>query len=108
MAKNYIQPGVVITLLATAAVASGDLVVEGALVGVALSAAELGEDFEMQTSGVFSLPKKAATAVGQGVRVYWDSTGEEVTTTATDNTLIGCATLAAASSDTMLDVRLSN
>lgn len=104
--KNYIQPGDTITLTAPAAVASGDPVVVGAIFGVASTAAATGEPVECKRTGVFTLTKKAATAMTEGAKAYWDATNSEITPTATGNLLVGAAAVAAASSATVVDVLL--
>ncbi len=104
--KNYVQPGDTVTVVAPVAVNSGDGVLVGTLFGVALSAAAIGANVEMVTEGVVDLPK-AAVAVTQGGRVYWDNTAKNVTTTAGANTLIGCAIVAAAVGDGIVRVRLN-
>jgi predicted RecA/RadA family phage recombinase len=69
--RNFIQEGICLTYPATAAVTSGDLVIEGAIVGVAAHDAEIGEDSTIRIEGVFSLPKAAATALIFGQPVAW-------------------------------------
>ena len=94
--KNFVQAGSNLTLPAPAAIASGDLVIIGSLIGVAAGSAASGEDFDLVTAGVFDLPK-ATGAIGLGAAVYGDSTAKKVTTTASGNTLCGTAVKAAAS-----------
>ncbi|MBF0117165.1 MAG: DUF2190 family protein [Magnetococcales bacterium] len=104
--KNYVQPGDTITVIAPVAVNSGDGLLVGALFGVALATAAINTNVEVLTEGVVDLPK-AAVAVTQGAKVYWDNTAKNVTTTATNNTLIGCAIPAAAVGDAIVRVRLN-
>ncbi|MBF0178172.1 MAG: DUF2190 family protein [Magnetococcales bacterium] len=104
--KNYLQPGDTITVVAPVAVNSGDGLLVGALFGVALSTTAINTNVEMLTEGVVDLPK-AAVAVTQGTKVYWDNTAKNLTTTATNNTLIGCATQASAVGDGTVRVRLN-
>lgn len=105
--RNFVQTGDVLSLTAPAALASGDGFLVGAIFAVACGAAASGALVEGRVSGVFELPK-AAGAITQGANVYWDNTAKNVTTTATDNTLIGKATEAAAIGATTARVRLSN
>jgi predicted RecA/RadA family phage recombinase len=107
MAKNYVQSGSVLEAVAPADVSSGDGVLIGGLFGVAAGPAVSGEEMVLNLAGVWILQKKAADNVGQFAKVYWDDTNKEVTTTATDNTLIGVATLAAAATTTQVHVRLN-
>ncbi len=104
--KNYVQPGDTITVIAPVAVNSGDGLLVGALFGVALATAAINTNTEMLTEGVVDLPK-AAVAVTQGAKLYWDNTAKNVTTTATNNTLIGCSILVAAVGDGTVRVRLN-
>lgn len=61
--KNYVQPGRSVTVSAPVGGAlSGDGVMIGSLFGVAAFNAEAGEDLEIETQGVFDLPKTAAQA----------------------------------------------
>lgn len=73
-----------------AAVAKDDVIVVGAVVGIAASAGEIGEVIALDVVGVYELTANTA-AIAQGAAVYWDATNEEVTTTATNNTLLGHA-----------------
>ncbi|MBF0116451.1 MAG: DUF2190 family protein [Magnetococcales bacterium] len=104
--KNFVQPGDTVTVVAPVAVNSGDGVLVGALFGVALSTTAIGANVEMLTEGVVDLPK-AAVAITQGAKVYWDNTAKNVTTTSAGNTLIGCAIVAAAVGDGTVRVRLN-
>lgn len=89
--KNYVMTGDTVTFTAAADTASGAGVLIGALFGVACGDVANGAEGEMQTVGVFDLPKAASQAWTVGVRVYWDNTNKVCTTTASGNTLIGCA-----------------
>ncbi|MBF0399669.1 MAG: DUF2190 family protein [Magnetococcales bacterium] len=104
--RNYIQPGDTVTVVAPVAVNSGDGLLVGTLFGVALSTVAISTNVEIITEGVVDLPK-AAVAVTQGAKVYWDNTAKNVTTTAGANTLIGCAIVAAAVGDGTVRVRLN-
>jgi len=73
MAKNYVREGDVITYLNTgAAIASGDLVIVGNLVGVALTdiAATAGSG-AVAVEGTFSVPKVAGAVIAQGATVVY-------------------------------------
>lgn len=104
--KNYVQDGKAITLTApSGGVVSGNGYLVGALFVVALHSAAVGESFEARTIGVITLPK-ASGAIAEGVKLYWDNTAKNITTTATNNTFIGYATKAQVSGDTTVDVLL--
>jgi predicted RecA/RadA family phage recombinase len=68
--KNFIQPGEMIDVVASAAVSSGDVVVLEDLVGIAAADAAIGESFAMALEGVFELPKDG-NAIDAGVKVNW-------------------------------------
>ncbi|MFB2653870.1 DUF2190 family protein [Shewanella seohaensis] len=93
--KNYIQDGKTISFTPTAAVASGEAVLLGMLLVVAIVAIAANTPGEGVTEGVFELPKKSTDDVALGVDLYWDDTANELTTTATDNTKVGKAWLGA-------------
>lgn len=88
--KNYVQRGEAVTVTAPANVVSGQGVLVGALFGVALVDALSGANVDIQVEGVVTLPK-ATGAINEGVRVFWDNTAGNVTTTATSNFCIGYA-----------------
>ena len=96
---NFIQPGDTITVTAPTTVTSGSLVVVGSLAGVAASDAASGADVEIDTEGVFSLPKAITDVVPQGAKLYWDSGAGQLTVTAGAGSkpLVGIARAAAGS-----------
>jgi predicted RecA/RadA family phage recombinase len=77
MAKTFIQEGRVIDYTASAAVKSGDVVVMGQLVGVALNDIAAGETGPVQIDGVWELPKVSASVINQGESVNWDDSASE-------------------------------
>lgn len=105
--KNFIQRGDTVTVPAPANVASGSGVLVGKLFGVAAFDAASGEPVELQTVGVFELPKTTAQAWTVGAPIYWD--GSKCTTAdgSGANTLIGHALAAAANPSASGIVRLS-
>lgn len=105
--KNYVQPGDTVTVTAPAAIASGDGVLVGKLFGVAVIAAASGADVEIKTTGIFDIAKNSAEAWTQGTDIYWDNTAKVMTTTATSNTLVAKAVLAAANPSGTGRVRLN-
>lgn len=105
--KNFVQEGVTLTLTAPAAVSSGDGVLVGVIFGVANHDAESGADVEVTTKGVYTLTKVTGTAFTQGAALYWDNGNSRLTTTASGNTLVGAAAVAAGSSDTTCQCRLN-
>ena len=71
--KNYQQRGEVLQVAAAAAaVASGQVMVIGAVLAVANHPAAAGEPVNATRVGVFDLPKAAGAAFVAGQPVYWD------------------------------------
>src|SRR5690606_31441590 len=105
-ATNYVQEGKTLNYTAGADITSGQFVLIGTIGGVAKTDIANGKTGAVHVCGVFSLPK-ASGAVTQGAKLYWDESESEVTTTATDNTLIGVAAAAAASGDSNVHVLLN-
>lgn len=95
--KNYIQLGDNITLPAPYAVASGGGALIGSIFGVASTDAANAEEISFVRVGVFTLPKPGSQAWTVGVKLYWDNTAKNVTTTSASNTLIGAAAAAVGS-----------
>lgn len=105
--KNYVQPGNTLTLTAPAAVSSGDVVLVGAIIGVANGDAGNGDPVDLDTVGVFTLPKTAALAINAGDVVYWDATNSVVNKTASGNTKLGVATESVPNPSAAVSVRLN-
>ncbi|ROZ86917.1 DUF2190 family protein [Pseudomonas neustonica] len=106
--KNYVQPGDMITVIATAAVASGDLVRSGSILGVAATDAAIGEEVELKTTGVFDLAKTSAQAWTVGAPIYAIAASSLLTNVpGTGNYLVGVAMAAAANPSATGRVRLN-
>lgn len=72
--KNYIAPGVNITLPASPyAVDSGEGVLAGQLFGIACGDAENGAEVTIQTEGVFDIAKDSDDVFTLGAPVYFDT-----------------------------------
>ena len=106
MAKNFIQEGKVLDYTAAADIASGQFVLVGAIGAVAIAAIANGATCPVQVTGVFSIPK-AAGAVTQGAKLYWDAANSVLTTTASGNTIVGVAAAAAAGGDARVSILLN-
>lgn len=105
MAQNYIYSGDKLPYInAGSAITSGSPVFIGGNAGIALEdiAATTGTG-TVATEGVWKLPKHNPLAIAQGDLLFWDTTNEEVTKTATDVPL-GMAFEAAGSTDTVVNV----
>lgn len=113
MAKNYVQPGRVLDYVnnGSVAIASGQAVVVGAVIGVALAAIAVGATGSVQVEGVFTLPKKTGTAVGQGAALVFKATSKDFTVGApASGDVSGAAAFAfeaAAAGDAVLAVKLT-
>ena len=107
--KNFIQHGKVLSLVAPATLASGDVVVVGSFIGVATTDAASGALVEVSMEGVFELPKTAPQVWAQGAPIYWDAAEGEATTVGTGSTpLIGIATEGALSAATIGRVKIGH
>lgn len=104
--KNYIQSGESLTLTAGGTLTSGQGLLVGTIFGVVAEAAVSGQLYTLVFQGVFDLPKAASVTPAVGAKVYWDDTNKNVTTTASGNTLIGVAAVAALAGDATVRVRL--
>lgn len=70
--KNYVNDGRTVEHTAAATIASGDVVVIGDNVGVALGDAATGESVTVAMNGRFSVAKTTGTAWSQGDKLDWD------------------------------------
>jgi predicted RecA/RadA family phage recombinase len=91
------------------AVAAGDIVVVGEIVGVApraIAASALGA---LDVEGEFDFPKStgSASALTLGAKVYWDASGAVVTTTASSHKVAGHVSKAAAAADSTVRIKLA-
>ena len=107
---QFIHDGKSIDYTPTANVAAGDVVVQGALVGMAkldIAANELGA---LAVTGVFDLPKAAGagTAIAAGKKVYWDAADKQAKEDAEAgaNAYLGKTVKAAVDADATVRVRL--
>lgn len=112
--KNYVQPGVNLTVAAPYAVDSGQGVLIGQLFGVACADAENGADVDISTEGVFDIAKPSADVFTVGAPVYFDTATKTVRshTDADSNSAgaseatIGVAVAAAGAGQTTVRVKL--
>lgn len=72
MATNYIQPGSVIEHTASADISSGDVVVIGNIIGVALVDIANGSTGSVAIEGVFTVPKVSGAVISQGESLTYD------------------------------------
>lgn len=107
--RNYVKEGDTVAMTAPRAVVAGDGMLVGQLFGIATGAAASGVVVEAILEGVVTLPKATGVAINEGVRVFWDNTAFNVTSTATGNMCIGNAVGAVnyASGATSIQVKLA-
>ncbi|MFQ5733178.1 MAG: capsid cement protein [Planctomycetaceae bacterium] len=108
---TFRHAGAAIDYTPGAAVAAGDVVVQGELVGVANADIPANALGALAVQGVFDFPKATGvgTAITVGSTVYWDATAQEATTSAAAgaNKLIGKTVIAAVDNDTTVRARLN-
>lgn len=74
MATNYIQPGKVLDYTnAGSAIASGDVVRIGKILGVALVDIATNATGSVQIEGVFEVPKVSGAVIAVGENLTWDA-----------------------------------
>lgn len=100
--KNFVQNGANLTITAGSAISSGDFVVVGDLVGVAVTDIANGEKGAIACEGVFSGTKASGASLAVGDVAYLNSTGK-LTNTATSNDAVG---LVVAVTSTTVDVKV--
>ena len=104
--KNYVQEGKTLTVVAPYSLQSGGGALIGGIFGVAAESAPIGGSVDLTVAGVFYLPKDASPFT-MGQAVYWNDSAQQITATATANTLIGVAIQPAASAALTATVRLN-
>ena len=106
---TFVHDGRTVDYTPTSAVAAGDVVVQGELVGVSKTPNAANALGALAVVGVFDFPKATGggTAVAAGANCYWDAANQRATTTATGNKLIGKCVRAAADADALVRIRLS-
>ena len=80
------------------AIASGDVVVLGNEIGIAMSDIAVGATGVVERCGEHELAATSADAWVDGAQLYWDTCNEDATTTASSNKKLGVSALAAAAS----------
>ncbi|MEE9452557.1 MAG: DUF2190 family protein [Gammaproteobacteria bacterium] len=108
MARNYQQTGDVLTYLndSSQSYQSGDVVVFGQRIGVALSDIAVDDLEAIQVVGVFELPK-ASEDILTGALLFWDSNQQQMTLIADGNTPAGCAFANAEAADAYVDIKIN-
>ncbi|MDN4982374.1 DUF2190 family protein [Bradyrhizobium sp. WYCCWR 13022] len=85
----------------------GDGALIGSMFGVCANGGSSGDEDVLVVKGCFTITKRSLESWSVGDKVFWDNTSRFVTTTATANTLIGVAIVAAANPSATGVVRLN-
>jgi predicted RecA/RadA family phage recombinase len=104
---TFVLEGHKIDFTAAAAVAVGDVIVQGDLVGVVTRTLAIGELGSLIVEGVLDFNKLTNVAFTVGTILYWDDTNNVVTATATGNKAIGKVVRAAATTEPTVRIRIS-
>lgn len=104
--NQYFQDGRYIDYTPEANVAAGTFVRIGNITGFANLDIKAGVKGALCTEGVVKVEKASGTAISAGAKVYWGGDTDKGTTTA-GATYIGVAVKAAASTDTVVYVKLN-
>lgn len=106
--KSFKQPGDMVTIIAAAVIASGELIRANSLIGVAANSAAIGEPVTLKTTGVHELAKTSAQAWAVGNPIYAIAASNLLTNVpGTGNYLVGVATEVAANPSAVGSVRLN-
>ena len=104
---RYIQDGLAVDYTPDAAVASGAIVIQGRLIGVATRDLPADIGASLAIAGVFEFDKVADVAITVGELCYLTVATGEVTSSAVGTTLLGKCFVAAIAADTTVRVLLS-
>lgn len=106
--NNYVMSGDVINYVAGATISSGQVLLIGKRIGVALTDIANGATGAVRMEGIFTVAKLSTDVVAQGDLLYWDDTNHRLTKTATDNTLAGYASAAAGNGVTTVEISINH
>jgi predicted RecA/RadA family phage recombinase len=104
--QNYKRAGRCIDYTAAADVPGGGVVVFPGLVAVASTDIPAGATGACEVEGVYVLPK-AAGAIAQGARLFWNGTAVTGTKPSTGAGYVGIAWAAAGSGDPTVEARIN-
>lgn len=109
MSTNYIASGCTIDYTAGADIASGDVVVVGDQIGIALDAIANGAVGVVRLDGVFEVPKVSAAVIGQGEKVIYDLSAlafDDSAATPATGDVSGCCVATEAAGNGVLTVKV--
>ena len=109
--KTYVQNGDVVDYTAGSDISSGDVVVIGGRVGVAVNDIANGKTGAVRVKGVVTLPKASAAVIGDGEGVIWDGSAgncddDQATPASGDLSFAGVAVGAAGNGAVLVNVDL--
>lgn len=111
MATTFHQNGDVLDIVAGSAISSGDVVVTGDIVGIAVADIANGSTGSIAVEGVFKVAKASGEAWAVGDKLGWDASASAFDLTFTpatgDVTTCCVAAVAAGSADTVGYVKLT-
>ncbi len=108
--KNAYQDGRVLDLILTAAVKSGEVIVQNKIIAIAVTDGAVGDKIAAHVEGVFRLKKATAAVFAAGTPVNWDTDNKQAISAAGgtgDSNSVGYAVEAAANGTTEVLVRLT-
>lgn len=87
----YVHEGHMVDYTPSAKVAAGDVVVQGALVGIAIKDIAANALGALAVTGVFDVAKSVASgsAITAGTNLYWDDSNNVATATASTHKYLG-------------------
>ena len=103
---RYVQKGEAVDYRPSEAVAAGDVIVQGSLVGVARLDIEAGTLGSLAVVGVFDVPKVYGE-IAVGTPLYWDAENKQATVTQSGKPYIGKSVAFAADNDEVVRVLLN-
>jgi predicted RecA/RadA family phage recombinase len=105
---RWVGEGLAIDYTPTADVATGDVIVQGDLVGVARTPIAAGAPGSLSIAGLFDFAKAtgAGSGIAVGTKVYWDSAAKVATATVGTNKYLGKTVKAAGDHDAIVRLRL--
>lgn len=103
--KGFVESGDTFDYTLEADASPDDIVIKGDLVGVLVNGGSVGDVVAAKAKGVYWQPKGNG-AIEQGDPLYLNATDGTLTKTETGNAYVGCAHVAAASGDAMVQLRL--
>lgn len=108
MANNYYCDGDIIDIVADSDIKSGELVIKGNIIGVAITDINSGETGAIQRTGVWKLAKNGTDTFSAGDVAYYDATNKVITSTSTNNKAVGVIVKAVLSTDTTAFVLINS